>query len=48
MMRLDAICGGGSPVLLVPCSRSRLAGCTGAETGDGVLEGRRNYCRLLD
>lgn len=48
VMSLVAICGGGSPVLLAPRSRFRLAARAGAEAGDGVLEGRRNYCRLLD
>lgn len=35
-------------LLLAPRWRSRLAACARAEAGDGVLEGRRNYCRLLD
>lgn len=48
VMRLEAISGGVSPVLLASRSWSRLAGCAGAEAGDGVLKGRRNYCRLLD
>ena len=48
VMRLVAISGRGSPVLLAPSSWFRLAGCARAEAGYGVLEGRRNYCRLLD
>lgn len=48
VVRLVAICGRGSSALLIPSSCCRLDGCARAQAGDGVLEGRRNYCRLLD